>query len=207
MHTLTARWKRHRALVIVPRLLLVLWAAAVLLVGSYLLAGHLLTLPKPESADERLAAGIARVRTPQNEGRWLALHVLYTGCGCSKRVLDHLVSRGASSFAIERVVLVGGDDAIAARVRAAGYQYEAVTDATLESQYGVAAAPLLVIADPTNAVRYVGGYTDRKQSEKIQDEEMFALLAKGETPSPLPVFGCAVAKKLQDTVDPLGLRR
>ena len=196
-----------RALVLVPRILLGLWAAAVLVVGSYLLAGHLLTLPKPESADERLATGIASVRTSQNEGRWLVLHVLYTECGCSKRVLDHLLSRGADPFAIERVVLVGGDDATAAKIRAAGYQYEAVTDATLESRYGVTAAPLLVIADPTNAVRYVGGYSDRKQAEKIRDLETFARLVKGETPDPLPVFGCAIAKKLQDTVDPLGLRR
>lgn len=189
------------------RLLLAAWALAMILVGGFLLAGHLLTLPKPEARDARLTAGILSVRTAPSEGRWLALHVINAECVCSKRVLEHLLSRKSGSFAIERVVLVDGDQATAVRIRAAGYEFEALSGVALEARYGITGAPLMVVVDPTNAVRYLGGYSERNPTAKLRDEEIFGQLAKGETPATMPVFGCAISKNLQESVDPLGLNR
>jgi hypothetical protein len=86
----------------------------VIVVCAYLLGGHLLTLPKPAQADPRLARALAALRAGEGRPRWIALHVLYEGCRCSRRVFDHLVARGASPAMAERVLLVGGSEAVAA---------------------------------------------------------------------------------------------
>jgi hypothetical protein len=56
-------------------------------------------------------------------------------------------------------------------------------------------------------VRYVGGYTPRKQAADIRDVQILAAVRAGERVVPLPTFGCAVGARLSQTVDPLGLRR
>jgi hypothetical protein len=191
-----------------PRLALSVWVAVVLLVSAYLLGGHLLTLPKPAPTDSRLTAAIATARGPNDLGRWFVLHVLYEGCRCSARVLDHLLSRGASPFGAERVLLVGDPTPdVAKRITSAGYELESLTSEQIDLRFGIQAAPLMIVSDATNKIRYVGGYTDRKQSPDFHDLEIFAALSTGRTVSSLPVFGCAVSADLQAMLDPFGLRR
>jgi hypothetical protein len=178
--------------------------------SSYLLAGHLLTLPRPDQS-EVLRAALRDRRVPGNPDRWTALHVLYADCGCSRRILDHLLERRALPGLDERIVLVLGEDeteagALRPPALAAGFTFEVLTPEDLEARLGVESSPLLVIADPAGAARYVGGYTDRKRGPDIEDAAILARLRQGERVAPLPVFGCATSKKLQRKLDPLSLK-
>src|SRR5438034_435644 len=69
------------------------------------------------------------------------------------------------------------------------------------------AAPLLVIVDPGDTVRYVGGYTPRKQAADVRDLAVIAAVQRGETVEPLPTFGCAIGRASNSRLDPLGIRR
>jgi hypothetical protein len=199
---------------IVARAVLSLWFPAVLVVCAYLLGGHVLTLPSPTSDNPRLANAVAALREPEASNRWIVLHVLYQDCRCSGRVLDHLLSRGAEAGARERIVFVrtrgsageGDEGAITTRIAAAGFDLDVTSADQLASRYGIPAAPLLVVSDPAGKVRYVGGYTDRKQSPVIRDQEIMGRLRNGERVETLPVFGCAVSAELDRSVDPFGLR-
>src|SRR5438552_6053654 len=86
---------------------LMVWVAVCVLIGTYLLASHLLTLPAPAPSDPVLHRGIAARRGAHQRDRWLVLHVVFDECVCSQRVLDHLLAdvRRPPGVA-ERVVLV-----------------------------------------------------------------------------------------------------
>jgi hypothetical protein len=184
-----------------------LWIPAVLVPGSYLMARHLLTLPAPSYADSGLADAIATMRAPGEQGKWFAMHVMYAGCGCSRRVLADLLLRSPHANVAERIVFVGEVDGDAEReARARGYGFDSIGREELAAKYHVEAAPLLVVADPGGRVKYVGGYTDRKQSPAIRDAELVSRLVGGAKVAPLPVFGCAVSSKLQAAVNPLGIK-
>lgn len=175
--------------------------------GASLMAGHLLTLPEPASRD-LLAAAIAHSRTERESGRWLAIHVLYADCGCSQRVLDRLEDRSVATDATERLVLVGGtpDAAYDADMTARGYTVERLSPKQLGERYGVESAPMLIVSDPVDELRYVGGYTDRKRGPDIKDRDILEALGAGADVEELPLFGCAVSRELQGLVDPMGLK-
>jgi hypothetical protein len=193
---------------VLARVAFLLWIPAVLVPGSYLLARHVLTLPKPSSVDPALVAVMAGLRAEETDRtRWMAVHVLYKECGCSQRVLAKLLMRPALSKVSERIVFVGEDDGrTESRARTLGYAFDRVTSEQLAQRYHLEASPLLVVADPANRIHYVGGYTDRKQGETVRDTEVLSRLMAGGAVEPLPVFGCAVSKKLQSAIDPLGIK-
>ncbi len=193
-----------------PRLGLLLWGVGTVVLCAYLLAAHLVTLPKPPVNEPRLREAIARSHGPGAGGRWAAMHVLYRGCRCSGRVFDHLLARGPAAGYVETIVFVGdageggGDEE--ARAKAAGFGFEPVAAEALGSIYGVEAVPLLVVASPSGELRYVGGYSDRKQGPVARDARALATLAEGGAVEALPVFGCPVSERLRAAVDPFGLR-
>ena len=171
------------------------------------MARHLLTLPAPSYADPGLHDAIARLRSPAEQRKWFAMHVMYAGCGCSQRVLGNLLLRAPVENVAERIVFIGkDDDDVEGKARALGYGFDSVTREELAARYHVEAAPLLVVADQNGNVKYVGGYTDRKQSPAIRDTEILSGLVRGARVAPLPTFGCAVSDKLQATVNPLGIK-
>jgi hypothetical protein len=190
---------------------LLVWAAVCVLLGTYLLASHLLTLPAPAPTDPVLHRGIAARRGIHQLDRWLVLHVVFDQCGCSQRVLDHLLGNRRPSGIAERVVLVTDDRAARAALIAAipahGFELDVVTPEQLIADYHIEAAPLLVIVDPGDSVRYVGGYTPRKQASDVRDLAVIAAVQRGETVEPLPTFGCAIGRALNSRLDPLGIRR
>jgi hypothetical protein len=189
---------------------LAMWVMLCVVVGAYLLASHLLTLPTPAPADPALHQAIAARRHPEQRARWLVLHVVLDGCTCSQGVLDHLLADPRPSGVAERVVVVTEDRAgsaeLIAAIPARGFDLDVVTPDQLVAAYHVEAAPLLVIVDPRDTVRYVGGYTLRKQAADIRDIAVIAAVRRGETVAPLPTFGCAVGRALRSTLDPLGVR-
>ena len=190
---------------------LMLWAAVCVVVGTYLLASHLLTLPAPAPTDPVLHRGIAARRGAHQLDRWLVLHVVFDECVCSQRVLEHLLAdvRRPPGVA-ERVILVTDHraerGAWIAAIPSRGFELDVVTPEQLIADYHIEAAPLLVIVDPHDTVRYVGGYTPRKQADDVRDVAMIEALRRGDHVEPLPTFGCAVGRALKEKIDPLGIR-
>jgi hypothetical protein len=184
---------------------LVLWLVAGTALGGVLLVRHLVALPAPPIADRGLRDAVVATLP---DAHWRALHIMYRACPCSRRTVDHLVSRGRADGIDELVLMV--DDAGAAgpeesRLRDAGYAVRVITPDTLHRTYHVEAAPLLVIASPAGELAYVGGYNRRKQSQGFDDVRILADLMASDAAVARPVFGCATSARLANALDPLGL--
>ena len=167
---------------------------------------HLQPLPVPPIDDAQLQAALASTSTPAEHGRWRLLHVMYARCPCSNKIIDHLLDSARPADVVERVVIVDASDALRDRLRAGGFVVEVVDAPTLQQRYHLEAAPVLVVADDAGRVRYVGGYTERKQGPVSHDVEIVEQLRRGDRLASLPLFGCAISRTLQQAVDPLSLR-
>lgn len=183
-----------------------IWASVAFVLAATLMVAHTYALPRPETDNPALARALAAERLPADRQRWQAVHFLYGACRCSQRVLSHLAERKALPDVSERLVLVGAQTSFEAAARGAGYAVDVITPEQLSARYGLTAAPLLVVADPEGRVRYVGGYSERKQGLELADLAIIAELRAGRTRVELPLFGCAVSRSLQTLLDPLGLR-
>jgi hypothetical protein len=179
------------------------WALGLLLLCAYLLASHLVALPVPSQDNPGLMAALEQSRSAQERGRWLMVHVIYGDCPCSMRVVDHLLERELAPGTRERMLLVGEDPGLAARMRSHGYRVEEMSAQQLKERYEIEGVPLLVIADPAGRLRYVGGYTARKQGPDIQDTKILAELRADRSIASLPLFGCAVSRELREALNPL----
>jgi len=179
--------------------------AAFVVTGS-LASAHEYTLPHPTRTDPVLTSALASQRTQADVGRFGVTHVMYAACSCSKNIIEHLEARGARRDVTEHVVLVGQDAMLARRVTRAGYQLHNIEPLELKRQYGLEAAPLLIIDEPSGAIAYIGGYTTHKQGLDIRDNALIdAALAQSRSYE-LPVLGCAVSRGLQRMLDPLALK-
>jgi hypothetical protein len=173
------------------------WFILMLGVGAALLAKHIVAFrtPAPTAA---MGATLGTLRRAPDQGKWFALHVLYAGCRCSERVVDHLTSTKRPTDWAEAVLWVGSDLPPAA-LEQHGFAIKRLTTAELPL-YGIEAAPTLVALDPANSVLYLGGYTERKQGPDIDDLRILADARASKTLAALPVFGCAVSNRLRRAV-------
>jgi len=185
---------------------LAVWAAGASVVMAALMASHWVALPRPAHDDSRLNASLAALPRDEQHARWRMHHVLYAECGCSRRVLEHIAARTRTDDVDEVVLLVGDDSDVERLCRDSSLRLELVSEDQLAQRFGVEAAPLLVITDPSGATRYCGGYTDRKRGLAYQDLATLARLRAGEHAPPLPVYGCGIADSLRAALDPLGLK-
>lgn len=183
-----------------------LWAVVLLAAVSSLMVGHWYTLPRPDRADESVTRAMASLRLPGEESRWLAVHLLYTECRCSRAILDHLTSTRRPSGVVEKVVLVGDDPSVEGRLRDAGFAVVAIGKAELERRFHVVSAPLLAVVAPDDTLRYLGGYTERKQGPDIRDRALIEEARSRGDAAALPLFGCPVSDELRSLLDPLGLK-
>ena len=178
------------------------WFVGSTLVASTLLARHVVPLPRPD-ADVELATALAPLRASEPNA-FTVLHVLYSECRCSRRVAESLALHTASEGVHERVLLVGKDEGLAAKLGARGIDVRVTSVAELLAWH-LEAAPLLVVIDPSGAVRYAGGYTERKQALIPRDREIVQAVRAGGRVDPFPLFGCAVSDDLRRTINPLRL--
>lgn len=188
------------------QLLFWLWVPAALALGGSLLAPHWATLPMPADDDVTFVAGLAELRTADDHDKWMVVHVLFAACTCSGRVVDHLVDDPRPVGVSDKVLLVGTTPAIEQRLASSTLTIVRTTPDELADRYEIEGAPMLVVIDPTGAVRYRGGYTERKQSLAIQDVAIIERLRADDVVGTLPLFGCAVSKELRELLDPFGLR-
>ncbi len=181
------------------------WLVLCTVGAGTLMASHWYTLPKPSPSDVRVAAQLERLRPDGAE--WFAAHVLYSSCPCSVRVLDHLFSSARPKDVAEVILLVEADAAIEARAAEAGFPVTVVTPDALRDDYGIEAAPLMLVQDASRRIRYAGGYTERKQGPDIRDLAILESIRDESSHTvELPLFGCAVSLELQNVLDPLKIK-
>jgi len=168
------------------------WFLLILGIGAGLLARHLVALPAAEA--DRAGPAIAAMRTPAEQGCWLAVHVLYAECRCLQRIASHLVST-ARPEAWSELVLWTGEAPPDPELQRHGFRVERTTREAL-ALGGIESAPMLLALDPENHVRYAGGYTERKQGPVVEDRMLLERARAGAIPG-LPVLGCAVSERLR----------
>lgn len=188
-----------------PKAAVIVWAGLSVVVMATLMVGHWFTLPRPDSEHPQLRAALAALLPPGVEGLSVA-HFLYADCRCSQRILDHLLDGSRPADAHETIVLVGHDDELVRRATARGFAVHVVSPDELAARFGVTAAPLLAVADANHDVRYLGGYTDRKQSLDVNDVAIINDIRRQRAVAERPLFGCATSRELQNLLDPLGLK-
>lgn len=176
------------------------WFVAMGTVAATLLARHLIPLPLPEDTST-----LSSLRSVDETGRWVAVHVLYSECPCSRRIIEHLLTSERPPDVVEHVVLVGERAELASLLRLRGFQVLEVTPEELVEWFGIEAVPLLVVLGPDDTTRYSGGYAERKQGPELLDLEIIARARAGYDDEALPLFGCAASQGLRQIFNPLGL--
>lgn len=176
----------------VVRVAVATWFAAMVVLGATLLAKHVVALPVPTKS-EALSKSLSSLR-PRDTHDWLAVHVMYAECRCSQRIVQHLVTTSRPAGWREVVLWVGKAEPSPELVKRFDVRRLAPSDL---ARLGIDAAPLLVALDPNDSVRYVGGYTERKQGPAIEDLRLLAEARRTSVTSSLPVFGCAVSEQLK----------
>jgi hypothetical protein len=181
-----------------------IWLVVMTLVCATLLGRHLIALPRPP-VDVALERAMESLRGSSGTGQWMTVHVLYAECLCSRRIADHILTSHRPEGVTERVLLIGHDAPLEARLASARFSTTVVSEDEAGARFHVAAAPSFLVLAPDGNVRYVGGYTDRKQGLDAKDLAIVADARAGHDVSPLPIFGCAVSAGLRTALNPLGL--
>ena len=174
-----------------PRLALAGWFVLTLAVAAGATALHEAPLPMPEPP-------------LQQTGAFHVTHALSMQCGCSRRIVDYLLSRGASAVP-EDVLLLDAEESLASQLRARGFAVHVLDEAALAASYGIQAVPSLVIYRPDGSVAYRGAHAPRPQMDPT-DLEMLSAIRAGQGTASNPIFGCAVSRELQRRHDPLRLK-
>lgn len=182
------------------------WAIVLSTVISSLMVGHWVSLPHPDLGDETMQRAMDHLRQSAQHRSWTVVHFLGADCRCSARVADDLLGRLPTEGVDHHIVLIGEDEDLARRARARAIGLDSLSSDRASAEWNVQAAPLLLIADASGGLRYVGGYTDRKQSLAVQTDDILERLQRGDSVDPLPVLGCGTTSTLRETLDPWGLR-
>lgn len=189
--------KRH-----LGKVLLGVWLVLVVVGMASMSVSHMVAMPTP-NAEARLSQAALGLRRDSTAP--FLVHVIYAGCSCTNRLFAHLIKRGRFSGTEETILFVGEDRIKQKLAEQAGFGFKTIPTKELTSRFGLESAPVLIAFDAAGQLKYVGGYYDHPATISPRDERLHEQIAKGASPSALPVFGCAVSAKLQRSVDPLGI--
>lgn len=183
------------------RAFLAIWAPLSVTVIGLLMVNHTVAMPSPSDL-QRLRSGVDALR---GDAERITIHVIYAGCSCTDRLIDHLIARGAGPGP-ELVFFVGQPLQRHLGLSEAGYQLVLTDDGALRDQLSIDAAPVLIEV-AQGQLSYVGGYFRYPAAVRPLDVSLRHAVDAGQRPEPLPVFGCAVTPELAARLDPLGLQR
>lgn len=180
------------------------WFATMTVVMSSLMARHLVALPAPEP-NSALISALGALR-PEHAQGWSLIHVIYGPCPCSGRIVDHLLERRAQPGITEHVLLTQDEGRFGPRLSQRGFIVHHLSPDELDARFKISSSPLLLILDPTDQPRYIGGYTAQKQGPAPQDLLLLARAQAGLGMPSLPILGCAVSARLRRLLNPMNLR-
>jgi hypothetical protein len=180
---------------------LLVWAVAVSVPMTFLMAGHTLPLPL-------VPASPGMTMTKPGDGRWQAVHILVADCPCSEYVARYLTHRGPRKDLNEQVWLLGGAAAWESPLEQAGFLVEHRDAEEVAAQLGIEGGPWLRLISPAGVVAYSGGYAPRRPGSptEICDLALWQAVAHGQTVEPYPAYGCAASRWLRQTIDPLHIK-
>ncbi len=189
----------------------VVWLAASVVPLAYLSAAHLRAV-KLMSNVPTLAVAALTNPAPENGvdgktqggSRWKLVHLLVEGCSCSAAVAEHLCERLPLKDVEEVVYVVGGDHHFewVNNLQRLGFDVRVQNAEELRLALGSDAGPQLLIADPTGAIRYRGGYQSTRPGTRLnhlatnmeadtpQECEILLALRQGRDVQAYPAFGC-----------------
>jgi hypothetical protein len=183
------------------RMLFAAWTVAVIVLGGVFTSYH---QPLRTPSDQILSIA----PKPAAPG-WRAVHFLSASCGCSQRVMRHILSRPQFDGFTEQLVLVDDHEAplpdsddLIQQLRARGFASRRVEVRDIPEGVGLRGVPLLVVASPEGHIAYIGGYGNHSD----QDANIMQKVRSGAVASALPIVGCAVGRSLRSRVDPFHLK-
>lgn len=188
---------------LLSRFALFIWAGLLTVTISYLMVGHWVSLPNSQPVLDN--DQVVRIKMDL-VSQLHVQHILSQSCPCSHRIAKHLASRWPIPSVAEQIVVVESPNDTTSMVFPEAYTVRRISADQLMKEYAIESAPLLLVTDSNGNVVYSGGYTARKQGYEIRDYEIISSLLRGESVETLPIYGCAVSKRLRRTVDPLGLK-
>jgi hypothetical protein len=140
------------------------------------------------------------------------VHFLTPLCSCSKAIKDQLIERGPLNVkgVYEFVVLIDDPGEFSAEFSKSGFSISQIDTKQIsqELQESLIGVPLLMILDEQKTLKYLGGYSDQVMTplSKIQVKKQLTKLMANKEVAEFPVKGCAVSKKYQSLLDPLGVK-
>jgi hypothetical protein len=187
-----------------PTAFLLLWAGAVILVGGALTSFH-----QPFQAPAESILALSRPAAPNT---WQTVHILSGSCGCSQRVLRHLLERRPLNGVAEQILLVDGlagseqdlpgTSTLLDQLQHIGFAVRHIAAQDIPREYGLRGVPLLLVVSPRHQIAYLGGYGTHGD----QDLRILSDLRSGHAAKVLPVLGCAVGSHLRQQADPFHLK-
>ena len=183
---------------------IIVWLLSCTAVIGALSMGHVVALPTVEdSMVSKFKADLLRYQTAENSTEFVA-HILADDCSCTLSLTRHLLKYGPRPDSEELILYVGNDKKFEDAALAAGFSFKAI-EATDLLGMGLESAPILAVFDTEKNLKYVGGYYDHPAAVRPLDQKIRDSLQLTQAIEPLPIFGCATSKRLQEAFDPLGI--
>jgi hypothetical protein len=183
-----------------------IWTIFAVFLGATLMSFHQPFLA-PASTPEAERTLLALVPPPPTS-QWRAVHLLSTSCGCSQRVMRHLLKRRLYDTS-EQILLIDtslpplpGSSELLAQLQQRGFPITHIAAGAIPPSLNLHGVPLLVLATREGKIAYRGGYGPQGD----RDQEILAQLRAGRSPAPLPILGCAFTASLQHSTDPFHLK-
>lgn len=138
-----------------------------------------------------------------NTKGWGMIHILAMECGCSEIIAEYLLKR-KPIMPNEKIMFLGTTNKIAKQLKQVGFQ---IIESKQLDGY-IEGVPQLIVFNPDGDIKYSGGYAPKMITPltKIQDQFIFNSIKNKKNNPQLAVMGCAINKKLQKELDPLGLK-
>jgi hypothetical protein len=184
------------------KIFLIIWIPVITAVIGFLMVNHLIAMPLPHDY-QKIQENMPQLR---NGPGWLMVHVIYQNCSCTNSLTSSLLERGRQPGVDESIIFVGDDEAFKRKFEARGFSFSFESRDEIADQYGIEAAPMLLIFSPQDHLEYGGGYFERPSVYRSIDQKYLARLKKGENVEALPLYGCAVSTRLQKITDPFGIK-
>lgn len=183
------------------RVLFCSWATLSILGGAILMSFH----------QSFLAPGpaILELALPASNNHLRALHLLSSGCGCSQRVMQHLVKRRPRASMTEQVIVfeaggpaLAGTTELVSALASEGFKVQRLPISAIPTKAELRGVPLLIVVSPDGSILYMGGYG----AAYDQDQTILARVQNHQQALPFETVGCAIGRRVQHAADPFHLK-
>jgi hypothetical protein len=206
-------WSRKQDLFFVPKcrypramrklnkFYFIVWFVGLSALVVYLMKFHMVSFP-----DRPIQMSSLKLESSSDQ-KVSIHHFLSTSCGCSKKILNYLVTRKKSNLFNENVYLIENRDGWKEKLEGSGFTVAIVSEQQAEKEFGVQSVPLLVLSQQERKI-YQGGYNEQQMHQTdYHDLEIAAqALESKKDIKKYPLFGCANGQVAKKNADPFGVK-